>query len=112
MVHEFETDVRTSSRLDLTKGLGGGRPPIKAAPLRSHLALSVKVSLKSRLCVAVAGTPATRWRARQGFSHSLDVSRRNSNKTEDAHRLRLRALPFTRLEDTVGTGTHLFMGSG
>jgi hypothetical protein len=96
-------------------GLGGGRPPIKAAPLRSHLALSVKVSLKSRLCVAVAGTPATRWHARQGFlyfSHSLDVSRRNSNKTEDAHRLRLRALTFTRLEDTVGTGTHTFMGSG
>ena len=43
-------------------GLGGGRPPIKAAPLRSHLALSVTVSLKSRLCVAVAGQhrPATR----------------------------------------------------
>ena len=41
-------------------GLGGGRPPIKAAPLRSHLALSVTVLLKSRLCVAVAGTPATR----------------------------------------------------
>jgi len=55
-------------KTDLTMGLGGGRPPIKAAPLRSHLALSVTVSLKSRLCVAVAGTPATRWRARQGFS--------------------------------------------
>ena len=36
-------------KTDLTMGLGGGRPPIKAAPLRSHLALSVTVSLKCQI---------------------------------------------------------------